>query len=415
MPGRRRAPTSAATLPTGRSSTSSGSIRTFATWQHGHRALAPALDDVADVLLTTGACLVHGDFSPKNLLVTPDSRLLLVDHEVAHWGHPAFDVGFVVSHLCLKAIRFRAAGHAGVYLDAAAAVLDAYAEEVGELRIGLGPFAVRVTGALLLARVDGKSPVEYLTGESDRAMARALGGEALIDPPSDQQALVERVRTVLAVSEGAAGRAGPTCGSRAWSRGRSSTRAAGRPSRQMSSWRTGSSAGARSRPGHRRERMRLSSSATATRRDTAVLASVGPSPTSIDIIGPAVRGLAADDQAVLDGRLIELDGTPTKARLGANAMLAVSQAACRAAAAGRDVPLYRHIAHLCRTRPVVPLPMVNLISGGLHAGRQIDFQDVLIIPTGAADFASAIADAAAGSCPTRRDGRRCRAATSRRR
>jgi enolase len=115
----------------------------------------------------------------------------------------------------------------------------------------------------------------------------------------------------------------------------------------------------------------------------------------IDIIGPAVRGLAADDQAVLDGRLIELDGTPTKARLGANAMLAVSQAACRAAAAGRDVPLYRHIAHLCGTRPVVPLPMVNLISGGLHAGRQIDFQDVLIIPTGAADFASAIADAAA--------------------
>jgi 5-methylthioribose kinase len=160
-------------------------------------ALAPALDDVAEVLLTTGACLVHGDFSPKNLLVTADNHLLLVDHEVAHWGHPAFDVGFVVSHLCLKAIRFRAAGDAGVYFDAVAAVLAAYAEEVGELRIGLGPFAVRVTGALLLARVDGKSPVEYLTGESDRAMARALGGEALIDPPSDQQALVERVRTVL--------------------------------------------------------------------------------------------------------------------------------------------------------------------------------------------------------------------------
>jgi enolase len=93
--------------------------------------------------------------------------------------------------------------------------------------------------------------------------------------------------------------------------------------------------------------------------------------------------------------LIDLDGTPTKARLGANAMLAVSQAACRAAAAGRDVPLYRHIADLCGTGPVVPLPMVNLISGGLHAGRQIDFQDVLIIPTAAADFASAIADAAA--------------------
>ncbi|MFL5755108.1 MAG: phosphotransferase family protein [Chloroflexota bacterium] len=161
-------------------------------------ALAPALGDVADVLLTTGACLVHGDFSPKNLLVTPDSCLLLVDHEVAHWGHPAFDVGFVVSHLCLKAIRFRGAGDAGVYLDAAAAVLAPYAEEVGDLRIGLGQFATRVTGALLLARVDGKSPAEYLTDERDRATARALGRDALLDPPPDQRALVERVRTVLA-------------------------------------------------------------------------------------------------------------------------------------------------------------------------------------------------------------------------
>jgi enolase len=114
-----------------------------------------------------------------------------------------------------------------------------------------------------------------------------------------------------------------------------------------------------------------------------------------DVIAPAVRGLASDDQQGLDRRLIDLDGTPTKARLGANATLAVSQAACRAAAAGRDVPLYRHIAELCGTTPVVPLPMINLISGGLHAGRQIDLQDVLIIPTGAADFASSIADAAA--------------------
>jgi enolase len=115
----------------------------------------------------------------------------------------------------------------------------------------------------------------------------------------------------------------------------------------------------------------------------------------VEVIAPTVSGLSADDQSVLDRRLIDLDGTQTKARLGANAMLAVSQAACRAAAAGRNVPLYRHISDLCDTQPVIPLPMVNLISGGVHAGRQIDFQDVLIIPTGARDFASAIADAAA--------------------
>ncbi len=115
----------------------------------------------------------------------------------------------------------------------------------------------------------------------------------------------------------------------------------------------------------------------------------------VEVIGPAVRGVAADQQDSLDRRLIELDGTPTKARLGANAALAVSLAACRAAAASRGVPLYRHIADLAGTEPSVPLPMVNLISGGLHAGRQLDLQDVLMIPTGAPDFATAMADVAA--------------------
>jgi enolase len=115
----------------------------------------------------------------------------------------------------------------------------------------------------------------------------------------------------------------------------------------------------------------------------------------VEVIGPAVRGLAAEEQGALDLRLIELDGTPMKSRLGANATLAVSLAACRASAAAREVPLYRHIGDLAGTEPAVPLPMVNLISGGLHAGRQLDLQDVLMVPTGAADFATAMADVAA--------------------
>ena len=76
-------------------------------------------------------------------------------------------------------------------------------------------------------------------------------------------------------------------------------------------------------------------------------------------------------------------------------MLAVSLAVCRAGAAGRDLALYRHIAELCDATPSIPLPMVNMISGGLHAGRQLDLQDVLIIPTGASDFAEALATVAA--------------------
>jgi aminoglycoside phosphotransferase (APT) family kinase protein len=155
--------------------------------------LAPALDAVAAELLATGVCLVHGDFSPKNLLVPRDDGVLLVDHEVAHWGHPAFDVAFVTNHLCLKAIRFRTEGRASAYLVAAATLLDAYAAEARDLELGVGRFAAQTVGALLLARVDGKSPVEYLTDERDRALARALGRDVLLDPPADPWGALDRV------------------------------------------------------------------------------------------------------------------------------------------------------------------------------------------------------------------------------
>jgi enolase len=114
------------------------------------------------------------------------------------------------------------------------------------------------------------------------------------------------------------------------------------------------------------------------------------------VIGPAVRGMPAADQARLDRALIDLDGTPDKSRLGANALLAVSLAACRAAALGAGRPLYRHIAELAGVaRPMIPLPMVNIVSGGLHAGGQIEIQDVLVMPVGAESFARALEWAAA--------------------
>src|SRR5205823_6720988 len=92
------------------------------------------------------------------------------------------------------------------------------------------------------------------------------------------------------------------------------------------------------------------------------------------------------DQAAIDQRLIDLDGTPTKTRLGANAILAVSLATGRAAAHAQRLPLYRHIAQLCGGEPRLPLPMTNMISGGKHAGGNLDIQDVLIIPGGAPDY-----------------------------
>ncbi|MGZ4351870.1 MAG: phosphopyruvate hydratase [Solirubrobacteraceae bacterium] len=105
-------------------------------------------------------------------------------------------------------------------------------------------------------------------------------------------------------------------------------------------------------------------------------------------ISPAVAGLGAGDQPAIDHALINLDGTPDKSRLGANAILAVSLATARAAARARETELWRHLG--AGRAPLVPLPMVNMISGGLHAGRGLDFQDFMIIPVGAATVDGAI-------------------------
>jgi enolase len=107
-----------------------------------------------------------------------------------------------------------------------------------------------------------------------------------------------------------------------------------------------------------------------------------------DIIAPELRGMDAAGQAAIDRRLIELDGTPDKSRLGANATLAVSCAVARAAAAARRMPLWRHLAD--GRHAVLPVPMVNILSGGLHAGGHIEFQDFLVVPRGFATYAQAL-------------------------
>ncbi|MEU4361164.1 phosphopyruvate hydratase [Promicromonospora sp. NPDC023987] len=105
-------------------------------------------------------------------------------------------------------------------------------------------------------------------------------------------------------------------------------------------------------------------------------------------IAASVRGQDATDQAGLDATLIALDGTATKARLGANAVLGVSLAAAKAAAAAHHEPLYRYLggaeAHL------LPLPMMNIVNGGAHADNPLDFQEFMIAPVGAATFAEAV-------------------------
>jgi enolase len=107
-----------------------------------------------------------------------------------------------------------------------------------------------------------------------------------------------------------------------------------------------------------------------------------------ELIAPAVKGLDAADQAGLDAKLLALDGTPTKAKLGANAILGVSMAAARAAAASAGLPLYRYLGGVDAT--LLPVPMLNVLNGGAHADNSVDFQEFMIAPVGAPSFREAL-------------------------
>ncbi len=108
----------------------------------------------------------------------------------------------------------------------------------------------------------------------------------------------------------------------------------------------------------------------------------------VEIIAPEICGIDAADQAALDRQMLELDGTPNKSKLGANAILGVSMAAARAAADAYDMPLYRYIGGL--TARYLPIPMMNIVNGGAHAANSLDIQEFMIVPAGAADFAEAV-------------------------
>lgn len=111
------------------------------------------------------------------------------------------------------------------------------------------------------------------------------------------------------------------------------------------------------------------------------------------VIAPKVSGMSVLDQAMLDQTMIELDGTPTKSQLGANAILAVSMAATRAAALVNQQPLYAQIASLFGTQPdqyQLPIPMMNVLNGGKHAIKSSDFQEYMIMPIGAPTLSEAV-------------------------
>ena len=148
-----------------------------------HPDLAPALIDLSRVTGATHAALVHGDVSPKNILAGPDGPVFL-DAECAWYGDPAFDLAFCLNHLLLKCLA-RPESAPG-YLECFDARAGAYGETVSDGADsplpGVEARAARLLPGLFLARIDGKSPVEYITDEADREKVRRAAGKLLSDP-----------------------------------------------------------------------------------------------------------------------------------------------------------------------------------------------------------------------------------------
>ena len=146
-----------------------------------HPELEERFDALARTTLGTKRALVHGDVSPKNILRRPLGPIFL-DAECAWFGDPAFDLGFCLNHLLLKGAREGA--DRARYLAAFSALADTYLAGVDweDVR-GLETRAAALLPALFLARVDGKSPVEYLTRESERAAVRRCAAPLIADPP----------------------------------------------------------------------------------------------------------------------------------------------------------------------------------------------------------------------------------------
>jgi aminoglycoside phosphotransferase (APT) family kinase protein len=145
-----------------------------------HRDLEPRLMQLCASTASTKRCLVHGDVSPKNILVGPHGPVFL-DAECAWFGDPAFDLGFVLNHLMLKCL-WTPSATAG-FLAAFRALADAYLEGIRwESRERLEARVAALLPGLLLARVDGKSPVEYVQAEADKDRVRRTARHFLLDP-----------------------------------------------------------------------------------------------------------------------------------------------------------------------------------------------------------------------------------------
>lgn len=160
-----------------------------------HPELAPTINHFVEVMLGRRHCLVHGDFSPKNVLAG-SSEVWVVDFEVAHFGDPVFDLAFMLNHLMLKAIHNPKRSMS--YRQCALEFLRTYDERLETGDSTEAGYLLGHTGCLMVARVDGKSPAEYLN-EAGRARAFEVGSRMLENPPSSIDEAWDALTKVAAI------------------------------------------------------------------------------------------------------------------------------------------------------------------------------------------------------------------------
>ncbi len=170
-----------------------------------HPELRTTVAAIVAEMFRTRLCLTHADFSPKNLLVH-GGVFTLVDYETAHWGDPAFDLGFFLSHLLLKAIKCR--DERARFFELTRAFWQGYRGAIAKITDraaawGPEPLMRRTIGHLglcLIARIDGTSPVDYLNDEADRAAARCLAKRLLREPPGAWDAVLAATERATAAA-----------------------------------------------------------------------------------------------------------------------------------------------------------------------------------------------------------------------
>ena len=165
-----------------------------ATVAERHPDVAPAIDAEIERIRDARSTLVHGDYSPKNVLIEggDNRRVWLLDFEVAHWGDPAFDVAFMLNHLFIKSVYN--ADRNERYVSTARAFWDAYGD-VTAVDAGFEANVVAELGVLALARVDGKSPVEYVTAETTKDRLRTVAKTVLTTDAATLDSVVEILRS----------------------------------------------------------------------------------------------------------------------------------------------------------------------------------------------------------------------------